>query len=305
MSCAVEGGRPSADGGDPDLDVGADTFVADATTADATLADEIAADAGPRLPCNGAPLLCDRRYDEVGYLTTHNAMANAEDGFAFPNQRYGIPRQLADGVRGFLLDTHDWGGEVYLCHADCALLGRRPLVEACREIASFLRENPREVVSVLFESYVSGAQTHEALRSAGLLPFVHAHEPDTPWPTLAELVARGERLVLFTDRDAGAFPGYHDIWAHAFETHWQAATAADFSCRPNRGSPSHALFLLNHFLTNPLPHEDFAREVNAFDVLSARALACAAENDRLANFVAVDFYSLGDARAVVDSLNGL
>ena len=259
---------------------------------------------GPE-PCNGSTALCERSYADLAYLTTHNAMANPEDGFFLPNQRHGLARQLADGVRALMLDLHDWNGETYLCHGECGILGNKPLVDAFREIATFLETHPREVVTLLFESYVTGDAVLGALQHSGLAETLYPHVVDTPWPTLGEMIANDQRLVLLTDRDGGAFPGYVDVWDVAFETHWAAETAADFSCRANRGSPQHPLFILNHFLTNPLPHKDFAAEVNTFAVLHERAVACGAEHGRLPNFVTVDFYSIGDAAAVVDALNGI
>jgi hypothetical protein len=57
--------------------------------------------------CNGAASLCDRRVNKVAFLTTHNAMAAADEpGWFFAAQDAGIPRQLDDGVRAFMLDLH-------------------------------------------------------------------------------------------------------------------------------------------------------------------------------------------------------
>lgn len=57
--------------------------------------------------CNGAASLCDRRVNEVAFLTTHNAMAAADEpGWLFAAQDAGVPRQLDDGVRAFTLDLH-------------------------------------------------------------------------------------------------------------------------------------------------------------------------------------------------------
>ena len=63
--------------------------------------------AGPVKNCNGHPQLCDRALDEVAFPATHNAMSAAElPAWFTPNQRRGIPRQLKDGVRALLIDTH-------------------------------------------------------------------------------------------------------------------------------------------------------------------------------------------------------
>jgi hypothetical protein len=57
--------------------------------------------------CNGGASLCDRRLNEVVFPGTHNSFAaSAEPGWHFANQRYGIARQLDDGIRGLLLDVH-------------------------------------------------------------------------------------------------------------------------------------------------------------------------------------------------------
>ncbi len=63
--------------------------------------------AGPPPACNGYPQLCAKRIDQVTFPATHNSMSAAElAGWFLPNQRYAIPRQLDDGIRGLLIDTH-------------------------------------------------------------------------------------------------------------------------------------------------------------------------------------------------------
>src|SRR5262249_11602092 len=62
--------------------------------------------------CNGSPSLCDRPLDQVIFPTSHNSMAGAGvPGWMFPNQNADIEKQLADGIRGFLIDSH-YGGSV-------------------------------------------------------------------------------------------------------------------------------------------------------------------------------------------------
>ncbi len=57
--------------------------------------------------CNGHPELCERRLNDVCFAATHNSMAAADIAtWMFPNQEKGIPAQLQDGVRGFLIDVH-------------------------------------------------------------------------------------------------------------------------------------------------------------------------------------------------------
>ncbi|MDO8211614.1 hypothetical protein [Conexibacter sp. CPCC 206217] len=69
----------------------------------------LAALAGPAGSCNGSLANCGKRLNEVVFPSTHNSYAAADEpGWLFPNQRYGIERQLRDGIRGLLIDVH-WG----------------------------------------------------------------------------------------------------------------------------------------------------------------------------------------------------
>jgi hypothetical protein len=57
--------------------------------------------------CNGAHALCARHLNEVVFPGTHNSFAASEQPrWHFANQRYGISRQLDDGIRALLIDVH-------------------------------------------------------------------------------------------------------------------------------------------------------------------------------------------------------
>jgi hypothetical protein len=57
--------------------------------------------------CNGSPRLCSRPLNEVIFPGTHNSFAASDQpGWYFANQTYPIARQLADGIRAFLIDIH-------------------------------------------------------------------------------------------------------------------------------------------------------------------------------------------------------
>ena len=270
--------------------------------------------------CNGAPALCDRTFDRVTFPMTHNAMSNADEGWAAPNQTHGIARQLADGVRGLMLDTHyyDEGyghtvdapldgvpaiDQAYLCHGTCEL-GKRRLLEGLCDVVDFLDANRGEVVSIVFESNVSPAHTVEVMRAAGLVDYVYAW-PGGAWPTLREMIANDTRLVVFTESDGGEPPWYHPAWSVIRDTPYTFSKASDFSCALNRGPVDAPLFLMNHWILDPLANPDRAIEVNASSVLLARAEECSKAVGRKPTFVGVDFYELGDLFAVVRTLNEL
>jgi hypothetical protein len=256
--------------------------------------------------CNGHEALCDRTFDEVAYPMTHNAMSNAEAGWLSPNQNFGITRQLNDGVRGMMLDTYLDDGELWLCHVICAA-GKQPLVEGLEEITAFLEANAEEVVSIIFEDDITHAQTAGAFEDSGLIDFVYAHEVGQPWPTLGGLIAAGTRLVVFQERlpQDAEYPWLMNIWDHAWETPFSFAAPEDFTCDPNRGDPGNPLFLVNHFLTAPLGGSpDLAEMVNHNPLFIDRVLQCQEESSDFPNFIAVDFYDIGDLLEVVDDVNG-
>ena len=56
--------------------------------------------------CNGHEELCERPFDEVALPATHNAMSVPLPGWYSSEQDKPIAGQLADGVRGLLVDAH-------------------------------------------------------------------------------------------------------------------------------------------------------------------------------------------------------
>lgn len=253
--------------------------------------------------CNGHAALCDRPFDTVALPTTHNAMSNQDDGWAFPNQPHGLTAQLDDGVRGMLLDTHAWEGGLYLCHGYCEL-GATPLVDGLSEIRAFLEAHPGEVLSLLFEDGISPAETASAFAEAGLDSYTYTWSGGA-WPTLGEMVASNQRVLVTAESEGPPPAWYQHAWDLYVDTPYEFAHVEDFDCDLNRGDPGNPLFLLNHWIADPLPSEDQATEANAYEVLLGRAEDCAAVFGRTPQLVAVDWYTAGDLFEVVDALNGV
>jgi hypothetical protein len=319
LGCATRGevDRPDAEGESadaaappdraltPDARVERDLAAPDAATAidaAADAADDAAAVEVSALRCNGHPALCDRRLDQVVFAATHNAMSSSADGWLAANQPHGIKRQLEDGIRALLIDTHVWRGGSYLCHSICEL-GNRPLVDGLRDIAAFLGSNPHEVLVLIIEDKVPAADTAAAFQQSGLIDLVYVRAG--AWPTLRQMIASNRRLVVTAENGRPPPAWYHHLWDLAWDTPYSFKTTADFSCRQNRGSRASELFLLNHWLENPLPSEGQSATANAKDVLLGRARQCQSESGKLPNFVAVNHYSVGSLFEVVRTLNGL
>lgn len=258
----------------------------------------------PQAGCNGHPELCDRNFDEVVFPATHNAMSNAEEDWLFPNQNVGIRAQLVDGIRTFLFDIHEQAGEIQLCHASC-WLGSRLLIDAMNKIDSFLRANPQEVITLLFEDHVPSEQIVEVLEETGLTELLYIHDDEEPWPTLREMIDHDTRLVVAAETAGPPPQWFHHLWSIGWDTSYEFASVDEFHCEANRGSKDGALFLVNHWILDPLPSSNTAEVSNSYEVLMKRIHECKSRWDRLPTFIAVDHYDVGDLLEVVEVLNGL
>ena len=287
--------------------------------------------------CNGYAALCGRRFDEVVFPATHNAMAISNLGWIWPYQDGTLSVQLEAGVRAMLIDTHYGdtpdkiaeylatfppstrsfmaeiiaaaddslkGEGTFLCHNLCSL-GGMPLVEALSEIRRFLDDHPYEVLVLIIQDGITPEDTARAFEDSGLIYYVHTHYPGEPWPTLKDMIASDERLVVFAERGSPPPDWYHHFWDYAQETPFNVRSPEAFSCAPNRGGVGKPLFLLNHWVARRAPSRVDAAQVNAYDFLMTRVQTCMEERGHLPNFIAVDFYSIGDLFAVVDALNGV
>lgn len=256
--------------------------------------------------CNGMEHLCDRRYNEVVYVMTHNAYNHA-DGFTnFPNQSFDIERQLADGVRGMMIDIYE-RNEVVTAYHGAALFGWEPLVDVLPPIKDFLDNNPNEVLTIIFESYVTSDRLYEVLVETGLDAYLHVHQQNTEWETLGEIIASNKRLVVFSESD-NAQEGqdwYHYIWDFSTETHFSVSDKSEFNCDFNRGNPNNELFILNHFIGSKVGTGLIgeAEVINQYDYLHNRATECMVATGKLPNFLAIDFHEQGEPMRVADTLN--
>ncbi|MFE0131689.1 hypothetical protein ACFWY6_08935 [Streptomyces sp. NPDC059037] len=292
--------------------------------------------AEPRV-CQGSSRLCDRGYDEIAQLTSHNAMSTTADQFIGPLQDPRITAQLNDGVRALQIDTYTWErpeqiaerlegsdfsprlqGQIlaainkfnpprdglWLCHSVCRA-GAIGLVPTLREVGDWLRAHPTEVVTLIVQDAVDAEATAAAFEEAGLadLLFEPAADPSRPWPDLGEMIDSGKRLVVFAERADGPAPWYRNFYRYGMETPYAFRTPEEMTCVPHRGGTDKRLFLLNHFITIDGGSRLDAGTVNTRDAVLDRVHACERERGRPVNFVAVDYLTIGDARGAVDALN--
>lgn len=264
-------------------------------------------DTSPQIPCSGHVELCDVPYDQVVFAATHNSHASTADGFSLANANHsvGVAEQLDDGVRALLMDTYYDGDTIVLCHGPC-FLGQIEHAPVLADIVAFLDANPGEIISIIYQDDVAPTDLAADFEATGAIDLVYTHVDGEPWPTLGEMVAANQRLVITAESGSPPPDWHHHVWDVAWDTPYGPSSPDELSCELNRGSPDNDLFLVNHWVNNDfgLPSVDAAAEVNAYDFLLARAQECWAMWDHPPNFLAVDFYTQGDLVAVVETLNG-
>lgn len=260
--------------------------------------------------CNGRDALCARAYDAVAYPGTHDAYSDADENFGAPDQTHTLTRQLEDGVRVLHLEIYAYDDDVYLCHAVCAI-GSKLLVDGFTEIRKFVDAHPRDVVTLLMESNdVTTDAIAAALDKSRLARRLHVQAKGVPWPTLGELLDKGDRVVAFLSDQTGtggsSFPTLLDRFGWTWETPWDNEKPADFTrCNADRGTMGNDLYVVDTYLEDQIiPTADHAALVNLNPFLIERLTHCQAATGRLPNFVMVNYYEVGDLFADVDALNG-
>lgn len=259
-----------------------------------------------RTQCNGLNEICNKRYDQVAYLTTHNAFNAQTEGFSFPNQNFGLTQQMNDGVRGLMIDVYDQNGTPVVYHGS-SILGSQHLSENFDEIKIFLDNNPNEIITIIFEAYVTANAIESVLIGTGLDTYLYS-KPSGDWDLTQTMIDNNTRLVIFSDQD-DASPTqtwYHYVWDHSVETHYSVNSPNDFNNIFNRGDSINDLFIFNHFVTDAIlgigePNE--AIIVNTYSFLMSRIEDNYSEKLKFPNFITLDFHDLGDGKQVVDSLN--
>jgi hypothetical protein len=303
--------------------------------------------------CEGEAALCGRRLNEVVFAGTHNSFAaSAEPGWHFASQRYGIPRQLEDGIRALLLDIHFGvydratgrvrtdleaegsdrnkvaaqvppqalrvadriAGEVgvgtlngtpepYLCHTLCEL-GAEPLDRELDAIRSFLESHSDQVLIVIVEDYVPSTTIERAFEQAGLTRYVAILDRARSLPTLGELIERGQRLIVFSEKRGGTPSWYMPAFSFIQDTPLGAVRPDQLSCRRYRGEADSPLLLINHWIPPFPPSPTLNAGIGRASFLRRRIERCVKERDSEGAIVAVDFYQRTAVVQVARELNG-
>ncbi|KAF2720802.1 hypothetical protein K431DRAFT_225726 [Polychaeton citri CBS 116435] len=293
----------------------------------ATTSSSISTAAAPTntIPCNNYPELCNRQYSNITEVCSHNS-AFALKNNAGSNQMYPIVDQLNDGIRMLQGETHYVNGTIYNCHTTCELLNAGTLQAELDIAAQWLSENPYEVLTFLVvnsdfravEDYISAVQGSSITQYLYTPEYVPQHRDQ--WPTLAEMILRNQRFVLFMDYNANqtSVPYILDEFTHMWETPF-SPTNQSFPCTQERPpnlpvdeANNTYMYLANHNLNTAIslgalglgtdetiliPNTAEIYETNSasedFGALGAMAMNCSQMWAHPPNFLLVDYYNLG------------
>ncbi|MGB9347476.1 MAG: phosphatidylinositol-specific phospholipase C domain-containing protein [Ilumatobacteraceae bacterium] len=263
----------------------------------------------PSLDSGVRALLIDVWYgNDAGSGKVRTAARSYEEALAIANEELG-PETVDAALRVInAVAPGEAGGPeaLYMCHGLCET-GATSFDDTLADIRSWLATNPDEVLTIFVEDHVDAADVAESVLEAGLEDYLFTPVDGEPFPTLAEMIQRGQRLVVMLESGDGRpdHPWLVNGFDFVQETPYDFPTVESFSCAPNRGVPDAPLLQINHWLNGFTNLVSDAQLVNAADVLGTRVEQCREERGMQPNLVAVNHADIGDLMAVVDRLNGV
>lgn len=272
-------------------------------------------------PCNNYLELCDRKYSNITFVAAHNSPF-VRPGNSGSNQEIPVKGQLDDGIR-LVQGQMQWptnGTEPHFCHTSCDLLDAGPIYEWLTEVRQWVDDHPYDVVTILLGNgnYSDASLYAPYIERSNIVKYAY-QPPVRPmtlkdWPTLEEMIVRGQRVVMFMDYKANPeeYPWLLDEFSQMWETPFDPLNR-DFPCivdRPpdlsNESARDEMLYLMNHNLNAEfnvfdvqllVPAVSLLNDTNADEGYGSLGLAannCRADWGRAPNFLNVDYYNYGN-----------
>ncbi|KAI6090027.1 PLC-like phosphodiesterase [Hypoxylon rubiginosum] len=270
-------------------------------------------------PCNSYTEFCNRKYSNITYIACHNSPFITTNNLA-ANQQYDVTAQLNDGVR-FLQGQIQWptgGNEPHFCHTSCDILDAGPITDWLGKVKDWVASHPYDVVTILLGNgnysvpslYAPYIEQTGITRYAYTPPYIPMTLDD--WPTLSEMVLRGQRVVMFMDYMANqtAYPWLLDEFSQLWETPFDP-TDQSFPCTVQRppnladADAKNRMYMINHNLNIELSilgtdmlvpartELNVTNNVTGTGSLGLSANNCRSEWGRAPNFLNVDYYNFG------------
>ncbi|VVM45591.1 hypothetical protein PS662_00530 [Pseudomonas fluorescens] len=147
----------------------------------------------------------DIPFNKVTRVTAHNAYEDP------------MEKQLARGVRGFMLDLHYSAGPAYalplrLCHVSaidyCGPSSKSFVAEMNNIFMPFLKSHPNEIITIHLETKVRKQDllsTFEQIPDLAKYVFDPAKiDTSKGWPTLRQMIENNQRIIFIADSDGVA-----------------------------------------------------------------------------------------------------
>jgi hypothetical protein len=279
-----------------------------------------------------------RRFDELTWLTAHNAFNNPEDShWIVTNQSRGLVHALNDGVRALMLDVWSFESgtarciasfgsdcykrDLYLCHEHCDgipgigyALPRQTAGWAIGQVVSWLGQHPDEIVTLFLEDYSTRDELKRTLDGVPGLRDV-LFDPyawrvtQTGWPRARDMIDANKRLLIISDRSEKRDLGVAFGQDLTVENYWSIGMGDKLACTSRWGNIGldasdngfHRLFVMNHF--RDIPGAAAAASDNGYGKLTSRLNDnCLPAARRKPNYIALDYYESGDAARFVRDL---
>lgn len=270
-------------------------------------------------PCNNHPEFCDRKYSNITVVGCHNSPF-VRTGSASANQAFPVLDQLNDGIR-FLQAQIQWTTNdtvPHFCHSSCDLLDAGPITQWLGEVKDWVAQHPYDVITILLGNgnFSTPDLYVPYIESTGILQYVYT-PPVAPmsrddWPTLAQMILTGQRVVMMLDYMANqtAYPWLLDEFSQMWETPFDPLDQ-NFPCtvqRPPDLSPEDAkkrLYLMNHnlnvevsllgntILVPAVTELNTTNNVTGFGSLGSAAENCRSDWGLPPTVLNVDYYNFG------------
>ena len=270
--------------------------------------------------------------DQAHFLGSHNSFTNikGKNRWQYGQQNWTIQKQLENGVRSFMLDIHKHKRTAYMCHGDkgkaCSGfmasfqksdMKWNTFKSALETIKTWMGQNPREIVTVILEQYVSNDMVDTIVDSvSGLAPMVltkndwDPHQHGGQWPTLKWMADNNKRLI---------------IWGKGFSKYnrkqWAETTESDYSttkiskvCKQRSGSRKNAdkrdginaLSVLNFF--EKISDAKASKKHNTYSKLKELYTTCSRDHNLLPGgkppfTLALDFVDVGNPMKLINEWN--
>ncbi|EME46991.1 hypothetical protein DOTSEDRAFT_69094 [Dothistroma septosporum NZE10] len=288
--------------------------------------------------CNGRAEFCDTKYSNVSLIGTHNAPFVGDINNGFVDQGKTVTEQLDAGIRFLTGQTHKSASndavapleELYMCHTSCAFFNAGKLVDYLTTVNDWVAAHPDEVVTLLLTNGddVDVTAFEPAFEQSGIknLTFVPSTSPNklpmNQWPTYAQMIASGKRVVVFLDYKANEteVPYILDEFTYYFETPFSQTDPTFSECnldRPANGTADGRMYIVNHVLDKDLipgdgdilvPDVEPDYAVNAATgngSIGSQSDLCTSKWGRVPNVILVDRFDRGDVFTAQNNLNDI